>query len=69
MADLFTLVGTIPLEHRKISQGEAKYTKLNGMYTAKNMAMVASRAQNSIYNNPVLTSKPPGGKKKDRTKS
>lgn len=62
MADLFTLAGIVPLEQRKISAGETKYTKLNGMYTAKNLA----RAQNSIYNNAVTSSKP---SKKDRNKS
>jgi hypothetical protein len=65
MSDLFTLSGIVPLEQRKIASNEVKYTKLNGMYTAKNMA---SRAQNSIYNNPVVSSKV-GSKKKDRTKS
>jgi len=42
MADLMTLTGVVPIEQRKIPMGEAKYTKLNGMYTAKNMT--ASRA-------------------------
>lgn len=34
VADLFTLIGVVPLEQRKINTGEAKYTKLNGMYSA-----------------------------------
>ena len=32
IADMFTLIGIVPLEQRKITNGEAKYTKLNGMY-------------------------------------
>lgn len=38
MADLFTLIGVVPVEQRKAIGGEQKYTKLNGMYTgAKTM--------------------------------
>ena len=32
IADLFTLIGVIPLEQRKVGQGEQKYSKLSGLY-------------------------------------
>ena len=32
IADLFTLVGVVPLELRKVANGEQKYSKITGMY-------------------------------------
>lgn len=51
MADLFTLVGVVPLEQRKIQMGlDPKFTKLNGMYThAPKSQGLGSRTQTSAY--------------------
>ena len=51
MADLFTLIGVVPLEQRKVQMAlDPKFTKLNGMYThaPKSQAM-GSRTQTSAY--------------------
>jgi len=35
MADLFTLVGVVPLPARKIAPPDQKYSKMSGMYNNK----------------------------------
>lgn len=46
MADLFTLVGIVPLQQRKIAAPEQTYSKMNGMYTNKSATM---RGQQALY--------------------
>lgn len=52
IADLFTLVGVVPLEQRRVVGADSKYQKLNGMYSAgmkQKQQAAASRTQQQIY--------------------
>lgn len=56
MADLFTLIGIVPVDVRKTLGGDQKYTKINGMYSgAKTIGKPAPT--HAVYGNPGVMSK------------
>lgn len=58
MADLFTLIGIVPIEQRKVLGGDQKYTaNINGMYTKGAKTLGKPVPTHAVYGNPGVMSK------------